>query len=267
MTYAGAPKNRIYLNTREIAEQLRALGEAWKGVHPNLRRKHIGAAIRKVANKDVVPIYKKAAQIFEMSGKSKRKKVMKVSKKTGKVRFAAVNNLRKSAGTSKLYPGKPSESAVDMKAGYRMGKFGGSHAMLLARGTSPRYRKGSFGIIQAAERTSAVVNAARRGVKFVSQTGKKVTTKRITNAFALSAKNRFGYTGFLKPTGLETWTNAEAQRIATPNMGEELLAALAKALKEQYSAKYQSVMRKYMIKYGNQGLYSPSRGFFQAAKQ
>ena len=265
--YQGAPKNRIWLNYGEIAEQLRALGEAWKGIHPNLRRKHMGAAIRKVGLRDVAPVYRNAAKIFELSGKSPRKKRISVSKKTGKIRSVNVNSLRSSVGASKLYPGKPSNSALDMKIGYRMGKKGGSHAMLLARGTAPRYRKGNNSIIKAAERTAAIVAAARRGVEFtVSRTGRLTTASKKLRAISAGYKGRFGYTGFLKPTGLEQFTSSDAARRASPNMAKELREAYRKAVKEQYSEKYLAVMRKYMTKYGNQGLFSIDRGFFQAAR-
>lgn len=262
------PSNRIWLDTAAVRDQLRALGDAWKSVHPNLRRKHMGSALRKVANEKVVPIYRTAAKIFEMSGKSPRHRVQTVSKKTGKVRLKSINRLRTSAGASKLFPGYPSDSAVDMKAGYRRGRYGGGHAMLLADGTRPRWRKGRFTAIQEYDRVWRLkgLMSLKRRVQFISKTGRMTSAARLRAAARLNRTANRGYTGFMKPTMLKTFTDAQAQRTALPDMTRELQEAYEKAMKEQLSKKYQQVMRKYMSKYGNQGLYSPGRGFFQAAR-
>ncbi len=180
---AGGPKDRIWLDGVAVEEQCRALGEAWKGIVPNLRRKHIGAALRAVMRDNVLPKYRQEATDRE-KGKGYRKKykpTRRVSKKTGKItdsRRRVVGNLRRSVGSTRIYPGYPRDSAVDMKGGYRMGKKGGSAAMLIDEGTRARFRKGSYTRIKAfASNTRLSYDLVRGNRRYFKKSAKRINSK------------------------------------------------------------------------------------------
>ena len=264
MTYQTPPKNRLWLDTDAINVQLKAMAAFWISINPNLRRKHIGAALRKIATREIAPIYRKYAQLFEGRSRPAAYKVS-TSKKTGRTqRRKVVGNLRGSVGVSKLYPGYPQDSAVDIKAGYRRGRQGGGHAMLLDDGTKPRFRKGSRQLAKALRAAELVHKMASQGIQPVGKRSrKKISARRLASSTMLSYKARFGYTGQIRPSRLGEATAREANRIGEVNLGEELIAAFNKAVKEQFSAKYQGIMNRYLAKYGgSQGFLSPTKGFF-----
>ena len=189
MAYAVGPKNRVYFTQPAMEEQLRYLGEAWMQIHPNLRRKHIGAALRRVGNRHVAPEYRSAARFFE-GNEGYRGQYRSGVTKSGKASFRRMaGNLRRSVGGSKVYPAYPRDSALDMKFGYRMGRFGGSHAMLLDQGTKPRFRKGRFGAIQHAERHARLRQMLKSGVGKRSK--RPITGGTIRNALKTSHAARY----------------------------------------------------------------------------
>ena len=265
---------RVWLDTDGVKEQLRALGKSWEGVVPNLRRKHMGAALRKIANRHIVPIYRRAALEYEQGAGYKTLYSESKSKKTGRTQMRKqVGNLRRSVGVSKLYPGYPSQYAVDIKAGFRKGKAGGGHAMLLAEGTKPRYRKGRRKQSEATKAHDRIMKAAKSGVTITSgkyrhkSKRRTISARRASNAVMLSYKARFGYTGYLHPSQLKQDTDLQAQNIGKVELVKETREALEKAFKEQFSEKYQQVMAKYLAKYGGGGMSNPGRGWFNSVRR
>lgn len=271
--YENRTANRVWLDTKGLQEQLRALGESWEGVVPNLRRKHMGAALRRIARKHIVPIYRKAALEYERGDGYKTLYTESKSKKTGRIqRRKKVGSLRRSVGVSKLYPGYPSQYAVDVKAGFRKGKAGGAHAMLLAEGTKPRYRKGKRKRSEARKAHKRIMKAARNGKTITSgkyrhkSKQRVISAKQASNAVMLSYKARFGYTGYLYPSQLKQNTDLQAKNIGNVELVKETQEALKKAFKEQFSEKYQRVMAKYLQKYGSGGLSNPGKGWFNSVR-
>jgi len=269
MTHTTPPKNRIWLDTQAISVQLKAMAAFWITIHPNLRRKHIGAALRKIATREIAPIYRKYALLFEGRSRPVAYKVS-TSKKTGRTqRRKVVGNLRRSVGVSKLYPGYPADSAVDIKAGYRRGRQGGGHAMLLDEGTKPRFRKGKRTLNQALREAERVHELASKGVQPIGKRSRRrISAKRAQSGLMLSAKARFGYTGQLRPTRLGEGTASESANMGQVKLADELITAFNKAVKEQFSQKYQGIMNRYLAKYGgSKGLLSPTKGFFNQHKK
>ena len=269
MTHATPPKNRIWLDTQAISVQLKAMAAFWITIHPNLRRKHIGAALRKIATREIAPIYRKYALLFEGRSRPIAYKTS-TSKKTGRTqRRKVVGNLRRSVGVSKLYPGYPQESAVDIKAGYRRGRQGGGHAMLLDTGTKPRFRKGTRQLDKALRDAELIRKMASKGIQLVGKRSRKsISARRLASSAMLSHRARFGYTGQLQPSRLGEGTASESARMGQVKLGDELITAFNKAVKEQFSQKYQGIMNRYLSKYGgSKGLVSPTKGFFNQHKK
>ena len=189
-------------------------------IHPNLRRKHIGAALRRVGNRHVAPEYRSAARFFE-GNEGYRGQYRSGVTKSGKASFRRMaGNLRRSVGGSKVYPGYPRDSALDMKFGYRMGRFGGSHAMLLDQGTKPRFRKGRFGAIQHAERHARLRQMLKSGVGKRSK--RPITGGTIRNALKTSHAARYGYTGLVRPTRFGDLVAKFVRAKAQPEHGKRI---------------------------------------------
>lgn len=253
---------RLWLNTHEIDEQIKALSECFQTIVPNLRSKHIGAALRRIGTKHINPIYRQEALKFEKGIGYKKTYKTTTSEKTGRTqRRKQAGSLRKSVGTSKVFFGYPNPNAISAKSGFRMGRYGGSHAMLLARGTKDRYRRVG-NMSQVLKRAAAIHKAARQGVQFVGRKSRKpVSARKLANA--IMQQGKAGYCGKLKATQLANSTGIKSKQVGGILLVEELEHAFRQAYKEQFSQKYRAVMAKYMQKYHQSpGTFYGTNGFF-----
>ena len=153
---------RIEINTAEIQEQVNAIVEAFTAFPVNLRKKHIGAALRractmKVENDQTIKsaskgrvqsgslahAYVQEADKFTKTRDKYGSKYKTYTRKNGKSYTRRIPNaLKNSVGATKIFPGYPRDSAVECKIGYMRSKSKRGHvAMLLDEGTSARYRK------------------------------------------------------------------------------------------------------------------------------
>ena len=153
---------RIEINDKEIQEQVNAIVEAFLAFPVNLRKKHIGAALRRACtNKNetqqtikspskgrvqpgsLAHAYVQEAQKFNKTRERYGAKYKTYTRKNGKKYTRRIPNaLQNSVGASKIFPGYPRDSAVECKIGYMRTKAKRGHiAMLLDHGTQARYRK------------------------------------------------------------------------------------------------------------------------------
>ena len=153
---------RIEINTAEIQEQVNAIVEAFTAFPVNLRKKHIGAALRractmKVENDQTIKsaskgrvqsgslahAYVQEAEKFTKTRDKYGSKYKTYTRKNGKSYTRRIPNaLKNSVGATKIFPGYPRDSAVECKIGYMRSKSKRGHvAMLLDEGTSARYRQ------------------------------------------------------------------------------------------------------------------------------
>ena len=154
--------DRIEINTAEIQEQVNAIVEAFTAFPVNLRKKHIGAALRractmKVENDQTIKsaskgrvqsgslahAYVQEADKFTKTRDKYGSKYKTYTRKNGKSYTRRIPNaLKNSVGATKIFPGYPRDSAVECKIGYMRSKSKRGHvAMLLDEGTSARYRQ------------------------------------------------------------------------------------------------------------------------------
>ena len=153
---------RIEINTAEIQEQVNVIIEAFTAFPVNLRKKHIGAALRractmKVENDQTIKsaskgrvqsgslahAYVQEAEKFTKTRDKYGSKYKTYTRKNGKSYTRRIPNaLKNSVGATKIFPGYPRDSAVECKIGYMRSKAKRGHvAMLLDEGTSARYRQ------------------------------------------------------------------------------------------------------------------------------
>jgi len=152
---------RVELNDKEIQEQVNVIIQAFLAFPVNLRKKHIGAALRRACtNKNeteqsvksaskgrVQPgsmayAYVEEARKFDKTRQKYGAKYKTYTRKNGKSYTRRIPNaLQNSVGASKIFPGYPRDSAVECKIGYMRTKAKRGHvAMLLDEGTNARYR-------------------------------------------------------------------------------------------------------------------------------
>jgi hypothetical protein len=153
---------RIELNQKEIQEQVDVIIQAFLAFPVNLRRKHIGAALRRactnkyeteqtvkspskgrVQSGSLAYAYVQEAKKFDKTRQKYGSKYKTYTRKNGKSYTRRIPNaLQNSVGATKIFPGYPRDSAVECKIGYmRTGAKRGHVAMLLDEGTNARYRK------------------------------------------------------------------------------------------------------------------------------
>ena len=152
---------RIELNQKEIQEQVDVIIQAFLAFPVNLRRKHIGAALRRACTKkyeneqtiksdskgrvqsgSMAYAYVTEAKKFDKTRQKYGSKYKTYTRKNGKSYTRRIPNaLQNSVGATKVFPGYPRDSAVECKIGYLRTRSKRGHvAMLLDEGTSARYR-------------------------------------------------------------------------------------------------------------------------------
>lgn len=152
---------RIELNDKEIQEQVDTIIQAFLAFPVNLRRKHIGAALRRactlknenpntikkesmgrVQSGSLAHAYVEEARKFDKTRQKYGSKYKTYTRKNGKSYTRRIPNaLLNSVGATKVFPGYPRDSAVECKIGYLRTKSKRGHvAMLLDEGTNARYR-------------------------------------------------------------------------------------------------------------------------------
>ena len=152
---------RIELNEKEIQEQVDVIIQAFLAFPVNLRKKHIGAALRRactnsheteqtvkkpskgrVQSGSLAYAYTEEARKFNKTRDRYGSRYKTYTRKNGKKYSRRVPNaLLNSVGASKVFPGYPRDSAVECKIGYMRTKAKRGHvAMLLDEGTQARYR-------------------------------------------------------------------------------------------------------------------------------
>ena len=152
---------RVEINDKEIQEQVNVIIQAFLAFPVNLRRKHIGAALRRsctmkqenfntikqeskgrVQSGSLAHAYLEEAQKFNKTRQKYGSKYKTYTRKNGKsYRRRIPNALQNSVGATKVFPGYPRDSAVECKIGYLRSKSKSGHvAMLLDEGTNARYR-------------------------------------------------------------------------------------------------------------------------------
>ena len=152
---------RIELNDKEIQEQVNVIIQAFLAFPVNLRRKHIGAALRRACTKkyeneqtiksnskgrvqsgSMAYAYVTEARKFDKTREKYGSKYKTYTRKNGKSYTRRIPNaLQNSVGATKVFPGYPRDSAVECKIGYLRTKAKRGHvAMLLDEGTTARYR-------------------------------------------------------------------------------------------------------------------------------
>lgn len=153
---------RIELNEKEIQEQVDTIIQAFLAFPVNLRRKHIGAALRRactlknenpntikkesmgrVQSGSLAHAYVEEARKFDKTRQKYGAKYKTYTRKNGKSYTRRIPNaLLNSVGATKVFPGYPRDSAVECKIGYLRTKSKRGHvAMLLDEGTQARFRK------------------------------------------------------------------------------------------------------------------------------
>ena len=152
---------RIEINEKEIQEQVNTIIQAFLAFPVNLRRKHIGAALRRactlknenpntikkesmgrVQSGSLAHAYVEEARKFDKTRQKYGAKYKTYTRKNGKSYTRRIPNaLLKSVGATKVFPGYPRDSAVECKIGYLRTKAKRGHvAMLLDEGTNARFR-------------------------------------------------------------------------------------------------------------------------------
>lgn len=152
---------RVELNDKEIQEQVNVIIQAFLAFPVNLRKKHIGAALRRactnkneteqsvksdskgrVQSGSMAYAYVEEARKFDKTRQKYGSKYKTYTRKNGKSYTRRIPNaLQNSVGASKIFPGYPRDSAVECKIGYMRTRAKRGHvAMLLDEGTSARYR-------------------------------------------------------------------------------------------------------------------------------
>jgi hypothetical protein len=247
------------------------MADVWENLAPAMRRKHFGAALRRVMKDCVLPEYRAEAANMERSKtyRKKYKPTRRVSKKTGKTtdsRRRVIGNLRRSVGSTRMYPGYPRADAVDMKGGYRMGKLGGGAAMLLDEGTKDRFRKGSFTRFKAFKEEVKLSTDLLIGKRrYFKKSAKRINYENsymYLNGLKTSAKARKGFTGKIKPRDIQRKIFGRIKGVTEKKLLDEMKKAYEKALKELESEKAQAIYNKYAQKYGRAGFTSPAAGYF-----
>ena len=153
---------RIELNDKEIQEQVDTIIQAFLAFPVNLRRKHIGAALRRactlknenpntikkesmgrVQSGSLAHAYVEEARKFNKTRQKYGSKYKTYTRKNGKSYTRRIPNaLLNSVGATKVFPGYPRDSAVECKIGYLRTRAKRGHvAMLLDEGTQARFRK------------------------------------------------------------------------------------------------------------------------------
>ena len=157
---------RIELNEKEIQEQVNVIIQAFLAFPVNLRRKHIGAALRRactnkyeteqtvkspskgrVQSGSLAYAYVEEAKKFDKTRQKYGSKYKTYTRKNGKSYTRRIPNaLQNSVGATKVFPGYPRDSAVECKIGYMRTRAKRGHvAMLLDEGTNARYRSIQLG--------------------------------------------------------------------------------------------------------------------------
>ena len=182
---------RIEINDKEIQEQVDVIIQAFLAFPVNLRRKHIGAALRRactnshetqqtikkeskgrVQSGSLAYAYTEEARKFNKTRDRYGSRYKTYTRKNGKKYSRRVPNaLVNSVGASKVFPGYPRDSAVECKIGYMRTKAKKGHvAMLLDEGTQARYRQidpskaGDFDQkARARSRLQGVIRSGKKG--------------------------------------------------------------------------------------------------------
>jgi hypothetical protein len=189
---------RIEINDKEIQEQVNTIIQAFLAFPVNLRRKHIGAALRRactlkqenpntikkesmgrVQSGSLAHAYVEEAGKFNKTREKYGSKYKTYTRKNGKSYTRRIPNaLQNSVGATKVFPGYPRDSAVECKIGYLRSKAKRGHvAMLLDEGTQARYRK--VNASKAADFDNTARNLRMLNNNLI-RSGKKKGTYRIT---------------------------------------------------------------------------------------
>ncbi len=189
---------RIEINDKEIQEQVNTIIQAFLAFPVNLRRKHIGAALRRactlkqenpntikkesmgrVNSGSLAHAYVEEAQKFNKTRQKYGSKYKTYTRKNGKSYTRRIPNaLQNSVGATKVYPGYPRASAVECKIGYLRSRAKRGHvAMLLDEGTQARFRK--VNASKAADFDNTARNLRMLNNNLI-RSGKKKGTYRIT---------------------------------------------------------------------------------------
>ncbi len=189
---------RIEINDKEIQEQVNTIIQAFLAFPVNLRRKHIGAALRRactlkqenpttikkesmgrVRSGSLAHAYVEEAQKFNKTRQKYGSKYKTYTRKNGKSYTRRIPNaLQNSVGATKVYPGYPRASAVECKIGYLRSRAKRGHvAMLLDEGTQARFRK--VNASKAADFDNTARNLRMLNNNLI-RSGKKKGTYRIT---------------------------------------------------------------------------------------
>lgn len=189
---------RIELNDKEIQEQVDTIIQAFLAFPVNLRRKHIGAALRRactlknenpntikkesmgrVQSGSLAHAYVEEARKFDKTRQKYGSKYKTYTRKNGKSYTRRIPNaLLNSVGATKVFPGYPRDSAVECKIGYLRTKSKRGHvAMLLDEGTQARFRKVNASKANDFENTARNLRMLNNNL---IRSGKKKGTYRIT---------------------------------------------------------------------------------------
>ena len=189
---------RIELNDKEIQEQVDTIIQAFLAFPVNLRRKHIGAALRRactlknenpntikqesmgrVQSGSLAYAYVEEARKFDKTRQKYGSKYKTYTRKNGKSYTRRIPNaMLNSVGATKVWPGYPRDSAVECKIGYIRSRAKRGHvAMLLDEGTKARFRKVDP---NKAQDFSEKATARRSLTGNLIRSGKKKGTYRIT---------------------------------------------------------------------------------------
>lgn len=189
---------RVELNDKEIQEQVNVIIQAFLAFPVNLRKKHIGAALRRactnkneteqsvksaskgrVQSGSMAYAYVEEARKFDKTRQKYGSKYKTYTRKNGKSYTRKIPNaLQNSVGATKVFPGYPRDSAVECKIGYMRTKAKRGHvAMLLDEGTSARYRNVDANKADDFDQ-KAVARASLTGN--LIRSGKKKGTYRVT---------------------------------------------------------------------------------------
>ena len=189
---------RVEINDKEIQQHVDTIIEAFLAFPVNLRRKHIGAALRRactlkqenpntikkesmgrVNSGSLAHAYVEEARKFDKTRQKYGSKYKTYTRKNGKSYTRRIPNaLQNSVGATKVYPGYPRASAVECKIGYLRSKAKRGHvAMLLDEGTQARFRK--VNASKAADFDNTARNLRMLNNNLI-RSGKKKGTYRIT---------------------------------------------------------------------------------------
>lgn len=184
---------RIELNEKEIQEQVNTIIQAFLAFPVNLRRKHIGAALRRactlknenpntikkesmgrVQSGSLAHAYVEEARKFDKTRQKYGSKYKTYTRKNGKsYRRRIPNSFVNSVGATKVFPGYPRDSAVECKIGYLRTKAKRGHvAMLLDEGTNARYRNVDASKVGDFESKANILRNKRSSTLKVVRSGK-----------------------------------------------------------------------------------------------